>query len=269
MRELFQFEDNCVYRKSLLYRSGIGKNVWALNHVQGCAHGCRFPCYAFMMAKSFGRVKSYREWINPKIVCNAMELLRKEVPRYRPDRVYMCLSTDPLMYDAKTGGLIEDVKNLTLKIISFLNSHGIPVTTLTKGFYPEEFLDKKFLRSNKLGISLVSLNSDFKERYEPFSSPYELRIKSLCKMHRAGFRTWVNMEPYPTPNLTPDAEDVERILEKIEFVDEISFGKWNYNREVKRFRNQRGFYRKIAKKIIDFCNSKGIKCAPRVLRYAR
>ncbi len=28
-----------IRRKSLLYRSGLG--FWCVNHVQGCAHGCR------------------------------------------------------------------------------------------------------------------------------------------------------------------------------------------------------------------------------------
>jgi len=32
---------------------------------------------------------------------------------------------------------------MTLKIIEKLNKEGIRVTTLTKGFYPDEILDKK------------------------------------------------------------------------------------------------------------------------------
>lgn len=265
---LFKFEDNCVYRKSLLYRSGIGKNIWALNHVQGCAHGCRFPCYAFMMAKSFGRVKNYEEWIRPRIVCNALELLRKELRKYRPERVTMCLSTDPFMYDVRRRDLFPEIKQLTLEIIALLNAHGISVTTLTKGFYPDELTDKKFLRANKLGITLVSLNPEFKEKYEPFSAPYELRIESLRKMHGAGFRTWVNMEPYPTPNLDPEARKVERLLGKINFVDEISFGRWNYNPEVKKFRDHRKYYAEIAKRIVEFCDSHHIRCSDRLRKYA-
>ena len=266
--KLFNFSDNCVYRKSLLYRSGVGKNVWALNHIQGCIHGCRFPCYAFMMAKSFGRVSSYSEWIIPKIVCNAVEILKKELRKYRPERVTLCLSTDPFMFDVKRGILIPKVKELTLKIIAILNYHGIPVTTLTKGFYPDELINRKFLRQNKPGITLVSLNPDFKRMFEPYSAPYELRIESLRKMHNAGFKTWVNMEPYPTPNLDDEAENIEKILEKIDFVDEISFGKWNYNPEVKKYANYKKFYSYIARKIVEFCSTRNIRCSERLIKYA-
>ena len=37
-----------IERKSLLYRSGLG--FWCVNHVQGCAHGCNYPCYAYLLA---------------------------------------------------------------------------------------------------------------------------------------------------------------------------------------------------------------------------
>ena len=49
-----------VRRKSLLYRSGLG--FWCVNHVQGCAHACRYPCYAFLMAKHYGRAKDEADW---------------------------------------------------------------------------------------------------------------------------------------------------------------------------------------------------------------
>jgi DNA repair photolyase len=49
-----------VHRKSLLYRSGLG--FWCVNHVQGCAHACRYPCYAYPMAKRYGRAKDEADW---------------------------------------------------------------------------------------------------------------------------------------------------------------------------------------------------------------
>ena len=67
-----------ITRKSLLYRSDVEYSNFCLNHVKGCSHGCTFPCYAFNMAKRIGRVKSYQEWREPKLVENALELLDKE-----------------------------------------------------------------------------------------------------------------------------------------------------------------------------------------------
>ncbi|GAH64958.1 unnamed protein product [marine sediment metagenome] len=40
-----------VIRKSLLYKSGVEYADFCINHVEGCSHGCRFPCYAMMMKK--------------------------------------------------------------------------------------------------------------------------------------------------------------------------------------------------------------------------
>src|SRR5450830_1049698 len=57
-----------VTRKSLLYRTGIGgTGAYAATHVVGCSHGCRFPCYAFLMMQRFGKVASYEEWCQPRI----------------------------------------------------------------------------------------------------------------------------------------------------------------------------------------------------------
>ena len=66
-----------IKRKSLLYKSGVEYADFCLNHVEGCSHGCKFPCYAFNMAKRFGKVQTYAEWIKPKLVENSLELLDK------------------------------------------------------------------------------------------------------------------------------------------------------------------------------------------------
>lgn len=47
------------------------------------------------------------------------------------------------------------------------------------------------------------------------------RIKSLEYIHRKGFKTWVSMEPYPTPNIIE--QDLIKILESVSFVDKNCF----------------------------------------------
>jgi DNA repair photolyase len=64
-------------RKSLLYKSGLGFHC--INHVLGGSHGCRYPCYAFLMARHHGRVRDYAEWCRPRIVGNALVLLDREL----------------------------------------------------------------------------------------------------------------------------------------------------------------------------------------------
>ena len=40
-----------IQRKTMLYETGVEYGDYTMNHVLGCAHGCKFPCYAFMMKK--------------------------------------------------------------------------------------------------------------------------------------------------------------------------------------------------------------------------
>ncbi|MFC1718171.1 three-Cys-motif partner protein TcmP [Candidatus Poribacteria bacterium] len=251
-----------IERKSLLYETGVEYGNWTINHVLGCMHGCRFPCYAYMMSKRFGRSKSYDDWVKPRIVANALKLLEKEIPKYKDqiDFVHLSFMTDPFMYDSEERDLVPEIKALTLEIVKRLNKAGIRVTILTKGFYPSKVLDSGLLKSNEYGITLVSLSSEFKQRFEPFSAPYEKRIDSLKKLSDAGCKTWVSIEPYPTPNLDETCENgIGDLLEKVGFVDKIVFGKLNYNVESSKFPESESFYRKTARTVIDFCERNGIK----------
>lgn len=250
-----------IRRKSLLYKSEVDYGGWTINHVVGCMHGCKFPCYAFMMAKRFGWVKDYNDWRHPKIVKNALELLDKELKtkKEKINVVHLSFMTDPFMYDFDSGEIIPEVKEMTLRIIKKLNSYGIRVSTLTKGLYPKDLLSKDFSNNNEYGITLVSLNAKFKEEFEPFSSSYTERINSLKSLSKKGKRTWVSMEPYPTPNLDSNASQIEDVLEKISFVDKIIFGKLNYNVKSTKFENNNKFYSEMSKKVISFCNRNNIK----------
>ena len=243
-----------ITRKTLLYKSGVEYADYCINHVEGCAHGCRFPCYAMMMKKRCGIIKSYREWLQPKIVSNALELLDKEIPRlkHKINFVHLCFSTDPFMYK------YPEVTELTLKIIERLNKDNIRCTVLTKGIYPKALKDTTIYReNNEYGITLVSLDEGFKRRFEPYSVPYKDRIESLRYLHEKGLKTWISMEPYPTPNIIK--QDLMNILRAISFVDKIIFGKLNYNTTSKQFRGNDLFYRDCTDLVINFCKANRIE----------
>ena len=123
-----------INRKTLLYKTGVEYGDFAINHIQGCSHGCKYPCYAFLMAKRFGKVDSYGEWIKPRIVSNALELLEEEIPKFKNKIrfVHLCFSTDPFMYNQK------EVTDLSIKVIYKLNKYGVKCTVLTKGILPDE-----------------------------------------------------------------------------------------------------------------------------------
>ena len=242
-----------IVRKTLLYQSGVEYADFCLNHVEGCSHGCRYPCYAYMMKKRCGIVKSYDDWCKPKIVTNALELLDKEIPKYKNKikYVHLCFSTDPFMYNQ------EQVCDLSLKIIDKLNLNKIRCTVLTKGIFPKEVVKRNgFSTNNEYGITLVSLDEKFKKDFEPNSAPFQNRIRSLEYLHKKGFKTWVSMEPYPTPNLI--RQDLIKILDAVSFVDRIIFGRLNYNVKSSEFKYTKEFYNSLALSVIKFCKRQGI-----------
>lgn len=241
-----------ITRKTLLYKSRVEYSDYCINHVQGCAHGCKFPCYALNMSKTFGTVKTYEDWIQPKLVENALELLDKEIPKYKDKIkfVHLCFSTDPFMYN------YPEVSEMSLKIIEKLNANGIKVHSLTKGIYPVELTDKRrFSLDNEYGITLISLDESFRQRFEPFTAPYGERVNGIKTLHNAGLKTWVSIEPYPTPNIIE--QNLEEITNQISFVDKIVFGRLNYNKLVSQFKNNKQFYENCINFLANFCQERG------------
>lgn len=241
---------NFIQRKSLIYKTNVEYGDYTINHIQGCCHGCKYPCYAYIMKKRFGNIRSYEEWLEPSIVENTLELLDKEIPRYK-DKIktlHLCFTTDPFMYG------YDDIKKLSLTAIQKINAAGIKCSVLTKGLLPIELT--KYSKDNEYGITLVSLNEEYREHIEPGAAPYILRLESLRTLHNAGFKTWVSIEPYPTPNIVE--QDLNIILDTINFTDKIIFGRTNYSKDISSFKNHKKFYNEQANKVIEFCKMRNI-----------
>lgn len=240
-----------IYRKTLLYKTGVEYGDYTINHVLGCSHGCLYPCYAYMMKKRFGQVVSYEDWYTPKIVVNALEILKKEVPRLKSKikTVQLSFTTDPFM-----NGYPE-IEKLSLQIIDYLNENGISCTILTKGKLPKALAEKS--KSNWYGITVITLDETFRENAEPGAVSIKDRISSLKMLRDAGYKTWISLEPYPTPNLID--QNIEELLEEVAFVDKIVFGRTNYNPVVSHYKGVKEFYNEQAQKVIEFCESRHIE----------
>jgi len=237
-------------RKSMLYKTGVEYGDFTMNHVLGCSHGCKYPCYAFLLAKRFGKVKSYEDWINPRIVDNTVELLASELPRFanKIKSVHLCFTTDPFMLN------VPEIKNVSLKSIRLINQYGIKCSVLTKGILPLELSEQS--KINEYGITLVSLDEDYRREIEPGAAAYSDRITSLKKLAEVGCHTWVSIEPYPTPNIID--QDLKTILESVDFVDKIIFGKLNYNKMASSYPQKKEFYKGCVDQVISFCKKRKI-----------
>ena len=109
---------------------------------------------------------------------------------------------------------------------------------------------------NEYGITLISLDEEYRQWMEPGAAPYRERLDSLKALHDVGCKTWVSIEPYPTPNLVE--QSLQELLSAVSFVDRIIFGRTNYNKEVSSYRSHREFYNKCADKVIQFCKEEQI-----------
>ena len=198
-----------------------------------------------MNARRFGQSKTYEDWCTPKLVENALEILDKEIPRLKDkiQSVQLCFTTDPFMYG------YDEVKDMSLKIIQKLNAANIKCTALTKGVLPIELA--QMWTENEYGITLISLNEQFRKEFEPNAAPYEQRISSLMALHNAGCKTWVSIEPYPTPNIIE--QNFNAILDAISFTDKIIFGRLNYNKKVSEYKDYKKYFNELAQNVIDFC----------------
>lgn len=241
-----------ITRKTMLYKTGVEYGDYTINFVQGCAHGCKFPCYAFVMKKRFGQIKTYEDWLKPYLVSNTLEILDREIPRLKDKikSVQLCFTTDPFMYG------YPEIEKMSISAIKKLNKAGIKCTVLTKGILPEELV--KCSNRNEYGITLISLDEKYREQIEPGAAPCADRLASLRKLHDKGCKTWVSIEPYPTPNLIE--QDINEILESISFVDKIIFGRTNYSTDVTRgYPEHKHFYNERAAEVIRFCEEHKIK----------
>ena len=143
---------------------------------------------------------------------------------------------------------------MILASIKKLNESGIKCSVLTKGILPIELAGLS--KENEYGITLITTNEAFRKRMEPGSAPWEKRLAALRALHDAGCKTWVSIEPFPTPNIVK--QDLQALLEEVSFVDRIIFGRMNYSTEVTAYTRHKQFFNDGAAEVIAFCNERGI-----------
>ena len=139
---------------------------------------------------------------------------------------------------------------MSLNAIRKLNENGIKCTVLTKGLLPIELAELS--PDNEYGITLISLTEAFRKRMAPHAAKCNDRLAALQALHDRACRTWVSMEPYPTPNLV--RQNLDWVLEAIAFTDRIIFGRTNYSKEVTAYPEHKGFYNQCARRVIEFCD---------------
>lgn len=143
---------------------------------------------------------------------------------------------------------------MSIAAIRKLNEAGIKCTTLTKGLLPIELAELS--PENEYGITLITLDEAYREQMEPGAVPCAERLAALGALHDAGCKTWVSMEPYPTPNMV--VQDLHELLEAVSFTDRIIFGRTNYSKVANVYERHKHFYNECAAEVVSFCQEHDI-----------
>ncbi|MCL0066137.1 radical SAM protein [Dehalococcoidia bacterium] len=200
-----------VYTKSILSRSKVFDYV--VNPYIGCEHACTY-CYARFMKRFTGHREPWGEFVDVKI--NAPDLLKREIDRTPPGRVWVSGVCDPYQP-------LERTYKVTKTCLEILVEHDWPITIQTKSALVLRDV-ALFAGSNKIEVGLTVTTGDerVRELFEPNAASIKERIKALEKLHLAGTRTYVMIAP-----MLPQAEELAASLRRK--VDYVLIDRMNYH----------------------------------------
>ncbi|MCL0079714.1 radical SAM protein [Dehalococcoidia bacterium] len=200
-----------VYTKSILSRSKVFDYV--VNPYIGCEHACTY-CYARFMKRFTGHREPWGEFVDVKI--NAPDLLKREIDRTPPGRVWVSGVCDPYQP-------LERTYKVTKTCLEILVEHDWPITIQTKSALVLRDV-ALFAGSNKIEVGLTVTTGDerVRELFEPNAALIKERIKALEKLHLAGTRTYVMIAP-----MLPQAEELAASLRRK--VDYVLIDRMNYH----------------------------------------
>ena len=100
---------------------------------------------------------------------------------------------------------------------------------------------------------MYHIKKNLKEKYEKYAAPLKDRLASLKYLSDHGCKTWVSVEPYPTPNIIE--QDLNILLNNIAFANKIVFGRLHYNKIVSAYKEYQVYYNECAQLVVSFCEN--------------
>lgn len=192
-----------IQSKTILSSSKVYPYV--VNCYVGCQHNCSY-CYARFMKRFTGHKEAWGQFVDVK--ANAVDLLRKEIARKKPAKVWVSGVCDPYQP-------LEGRHELTRRCLEILVENGWPVIVQTRS--PLVVRDLDILKNGKdleVGFSVTTADDAVRKLFEPNAPSIQTRIRALDELHRAGIRTYAMIAP-----MLPEAETLGELLAgKVDYV---------------------------------------------------
>lgn len=197
--------------KSVLVKSNLPASDYVANPYSGCPHKCMY-CYASFMKRFTGHdedwgtfldVKEYENCRLPRSLGGKVVLLSSVTDAYNP-------------YEAKYHKSRE-----ILELLSHTDAH---VEILSKSDLMLNDIELlKRMPDLSVGISLNTLDDDFRKDMEPGAPSIDRRLNALKTLHAAGISTYLFISP-----IFPYITDIRAIIGKVSgCVDKICFENLN------------------------------------------
>jgi DNA repair photolyase len=166
------------------------------------------------MKRTTGHIEPWGEFVDVKI--NAPELLRKEIARKTPGRVWISGVCDPYQP-------IEARYELTKKCLETLVQHDWQFTIQTKSALVLRDIDLlRQANDVEVGFTVTTGDESIRRLFEPKAPLIKERVKALNELHLAGIRTFAMIAP-----MLPGAEQLISTLEGK--VDSVLIDRMNYH----------------------------------------
>ncbi len=200
-----------IKAKAILVKSNLPASDYVANPYGGCTHNCRY-CYASFMKRftgheepwgSFLDVKSYESCKLPKSLSGKTVLLSSVTDPYNP---------------------FEVKYHKSRQILELLRHKDAHVEILSKSDLMVQDLDLlKQMPDLSVGISLNTLDDNFRKAMEPGAPSVQRRLNALKTLHNAGIKTYLFISP-----IFPYITDICALADAAEgFVDQICFENLN------------------------------------------
>ena len=238
-----------IQSKSILSKSKIFPYV--INPYVGCQHGCTY-CYARFMKRFTGHREPWGQFVDVKI--NAVELLKLEIRKKKPGRVWVSGVCDPYQ-------LLEKKYQLTRGCLQVLADQHWPVSVLTRS--PLVLRDMDILKTGEnfeVGMSITTADEQVRFQFEPSAPPIRERLQALGVLHQIGIRTYAMLAP-----LLPGCEGLPELLAgKVDYVflDRMNYqyADWVYRKYGLEDKNTDGYF-DLAKQSLRLAFGRlGIEC---------